>query len=146
MLKNTKEEVAAKVESTRKRIADKSSQKADDLMGVINNKTDVIKKRVVHDSSQKVNEVIGVVNDKTNEVKKRIEDESINAKENIKQSVEEAKAKAIETAENAARDLTSGLDKLDSEIANHYLDGWKYGMEGQCAVISCFVLPVICCF
>jgi hypothetical protein len=63
-------------------------------------------------------------------VKRRVLEESLLASEGLKQEVIRAKDRAIESAENVARDVLCGLEKLESEIANHYLDGMKYGMAG----------------
>jgi nitrogen-specific signal transduction histidine kinase len=46
-------------------------------------------------------------------------------------AVEEKSSKSLKLAEEAAARAAAGLDALLSEIANHYLDGLKYGMAGS---------------
>jgi hypothetical protein len=95
----------------------------------MNDKTDAMKRRIV---------------DETNSAKTRVENESVYAKERLKQEALIARDKALASAENTAREMLSGLDKLESEIANHYLDGMKYGMAGECLGIGVMECVCVC--
>ena len=127
----------------------KSSLMLSNAKEVINDKTDTVKRRLVKDSTLKkdllkqevekakdktieaAENAARELNDMTDTAKRRIVKESALATDLLKQEAEKAKDKTIEAAENAARDLLSGLEKLESEIANHYLDEMKYGMAGE---------------
>lgn len=64
------------------------------------------------------------MNEKADFMKQRLVEESSQAKERA--------LVAVESAATTARELMSGLQVLDSEIANHYLDRMKFGMAGEC--------------
>jgi hypothetical protein len=72
-----------------------------------------------------------VISENADTAKKRFKKESSLAGDKLKHHAQEASSKAKETVENKAREIVSGLNQLESEIANHYLDNMKYGMAGM---------------
>ena len=68
--------------------------------------------------------------EKAGTAKRRLIEKSSQASEELKQEACKAKDRAITSAQNTAREMVAGLEKIESEIANHYLDGMKYGMAG----------------
>lgn len=117
-----------------------------DAKGIITEKTEAAKNRFLEES----NLARDGLKEDIEAAKRRLVEESMAASDSIREGAKRAKDRAVESAEKRAREMVSGLDKRESEIANHYLDGMKYGMAGnrQC-LSSIFFLPLhipsVCC-